>query len=622
MSARYRLASAAVLLLAFALRVGGLGAQELRGDEAFGYFFQQRGYQEMIVATLALDEPHPVGSYFLQKPWQAVAGASEFALRFPSAWFSVLAVALIERVARRLGLAHRTGLLAALLLAAGPYAIWHAQDARMYSMSLALNTAVVWLAIEALARRRPVWIAAYIGAALLALHTHYFSAFTLIALSLFVLGRALAAPSARRAVLDWLSWNVLLALLYMPWLGAAEGILSGYVGNGDSPGFVEMARRALSVFAVGEATPEPQRALWALLAALLLLLGSARLWASGAGGRRTLWLLACWGGVPLLLTWIGALERPIFNERYLVAALPAFLLLIAAASEPLRAPRRWMDALAALLLVALAVGMGAGFVRHHTDPAYSKTRGWRSLAAQMERWAAGLPPAQTRLAQTYPDPTLWYYTGDVAHLVLPPAAGDAAGAAREVDALLAAGVERVVLAVQPAEAWNLGGMAQAALEEGFDRARAAPAGGWTLELYARTPSTMAVHPPAPEAALALAAQAIQPQEPIPGAALVAHLLWQAGPDALSGSEVVSVQLLGPDGALVAQDDRPLAPAGPEGSTLQAYGILLPDVLLPGDYRLIAVVYDPSREGAPRLPLVGGADHVELARWRLPAPAGS
>ena len=79
------------------------------------------------------------------------------------------------------------------------------------------------------------------------------------------------------------------------------------------------------------ACPLRQRPLLALLAAILVLIGAARLALSGPTGRRALWLLALYLGLPLLATWLGALSRPIFNERYLVAALPAFFLLIAAA---------------------------------------------------------------------------------------------------------------------------------------------------------------------------------------------------------------------------------------------------------------------------------------------------
>lgn len=102
-----RLIALGALLLAFLLRVYWLDHQELRGDEAFGYFFVQRTYADMIEATVALAEPHPVGSYFVLKPWLSLAGDGEFALRFPSVWFGVLAVALTLRLALRLGFRER-----------------------------------------------------------------------------------------------------------------------------------------------------------------------------------------------------------------------------------------------------------------------------------------------------------------------------------------------------------------------------------------------------------------------------------------------------------------------------------------------------------------------------------
>src|SRR5699024_9742701 len=123
----------------FGLRCGGLDAQELRGDEAFGYFFSLPSLREIVDQTLALSEPHPVASYWLQHLWLGVAGHSEFALRFAGVWWSVLAAALMLPLAAQLALPVPSGIVGAALMALSPYVIWHAQDARMYSMSLALT---------------------------------------------------------------------------------------------------------------------------------------------------------------------------------------------------------------------------------------------------------------------------------------------------------------------------------------------------------------------------------------------------------------------------------------------------------------------------------------------------
>jgi hypothetical protein len=631
LAARQRVLLLAIVLLAFALRVGGLGAQELRGDEAFGYFFQQRSVQAIIDDTIRLAEPHPVASYIVQKGWLSLAGESEFALRFTSAWWSVLVVVLLVRLARRLGLAPNTQTLAALLLALSPYAIWHAQDARMYSMSLALNTLVIWLAVEALARRRWPWIAAYVAAAYAAMQTHYFSAFVLLGLSLFVVGRAVTHAPARRAVVDWLLWNIVLLALLLPWLTAAGAILGGYGGNGDSPTFAAMLPRALSVVGVGETIPPPQRLFWSSVLALLLTLGALRLWLTGANGRRALWLLACVGLLPLLITWYSALDRPIFNERYLIAALPGLLLLMASVAEPLRfdaPPRRWMQWASAAFTVLLIVGMVLSLVRYRSDPAFSKSRGWRELAQTMTALGAGLPADQRRYAQSYPDPTLWYYTGPVEHLVLPPAAQDAAGAAREVAALAAGGIGRVILAHQPNPAWDPGELARTALSRDYAQLFAQPLAQWSIEAWDLEQPTLPSLSVEFARGVRLSGAALRPEAPAPGGLLTVTLGWEAGNDsatALSGSEAVSVQLLGPDGALLAQDDRPLPPLSPPdtGASAQGarslHGILLPSLLPEGELRLIVALYDPAAEGTPRLPTASGDDTYTLAQWALPAP---
>jgi len=621
-ASRIRVALIALILLAFALRVANLGAQELRGDEAFGYFFVQNGYSEIIEQTIALDEPHPVASYFVQKPWMAFAGESEFALRFVGVWFSVLTVALLARLGRRLQLAPAAILVACGLLAISPYAIWHAQDARMYSMSLALTLALVWLAIEALSRRRWQWIAAYVASTLLALHTHYFVAYVLVALTLFVVGRALVAPAARRAAMDWFQWNIIAFLLYLPWLARASSLLSGYGGNGDSPVLANAMTRSISVFAVGETLPTDQRLWWALLAGASLLLGIIRLGWGKANDRRTLWLLLCLLSVPLLLTWYSAQSRPIFNERYLVAAAPAFYLLLGASLQP-NPRRRWLNWLSGGLLAALAVGMALSIWHYQFDPAYSKSRGWREVAARAEQLASGMDASLVRFAQNYPEPTLWYYLRADPHLTLPPAAQDIERATVEVARLADEGIERVILIQQNSPQWDddtqgKDGIAATTLRQEFMPTASIEQSNFSIAVFDRSPGTLsAVDFPFDDIYL-LEGVAIASELPTPNGVLAVTLAWESLPILPDAPHKITLQVLGPDGAVIAQQDASLAipEATPTGeATATHYGILLPDALPAGAYRLIAAVYDPNAEGLPRLS-VGNDTSAELARWNV------
>lgn len=654
-----------VLLLAFSLRVAGLDAQELRGDEAFGYFFSLRPPAEIVEQTLVLREPHPVASYLLQNAWLDLAGHSEFALRFVSAWFGVLAVALIARLARSLGMGALPTLVAALLLALSPYAIWHSQDARMYSMSLALTLASTWFAVAWLRRveressrkgpdhlslpanevapsgkmvRSAVLAVGYVIVSWLALHTHYFAVFVIAAQNLFVvlwLVLQRRPLPVGRIFGRWIGVQLALALLYLPWVLRARAILTGYGGNGDSPGLLAMVRRVLVAFATGEALPAAGVG-FGLLAGLLLLMGVWRL-ANGRAAasadapsavRAALLLLLPYLLVPLLATWLSALRRPIFDERYLIAAVPPFYLLIAAAlprhlqGGPLRLLPLSRAGVALFLCGWLVGGMALGLHGYYTDPASSKTVGWRELAAAFHKYSTEMPPQQVRLVENFPDPTLWYYyengqQGAVAHRVLPPAPHDAAGARRVVDELAESAVQRVVLAVQPAPNWDDSGIAAAALAERYVLAAETTAGSWPVQLYTRPPAELASIRARFQNGLVLDGAAHAPDVLVPGGVLTVHLSWQSEGAALSGGEKVFVHLTGPDGVPVAQTDRALGDAAARladaagDSFVTNYGILLPETLPGESYALRVGVYDPSLDGAPRIFTSEGGDFVPL-----------
>lgn len=625
-----RVALLGVLLLAFALRVYLLDNQELRGDEAFGYFFSLRAPGDMVAATLELQEPHPVGSYWLQHGWLAAAGHSEFALRFLSVWFSVLAVALLARLARTLGLAPMTALLAALLVAVSPYAVWHAQDARMYSMSLALTVASSLCMAAWLARRRWPWAVGYVVVTLAALHVHYFAAFVIVAQYFFVMGQAILDRRYRWSLLPWLGMQAAVALLYVPWLAAAAATLAGYGGNGTSPGAWTALQQALSTFGVGDTFSGRPELFWTVLALLLVSAGLLRLYRAGGQSARAATFLLLYLGVPLAATWLSAQQRPIFDARYLIAAAPPFYLLAAAAVGETAAQgwnrRAPLQFTSVTLLVLMLMGAAIGLNRLYHDPAFSKTRGWRELAATLDAMAAGLPPEQVRIAQNFPDPTIWYYyRGPVAHVVLPPAPHDAAGATQTVDALATAGVRRVVLPVQPAPGWDDADIAHAALVDVFAPVLERTVGVWPVVVYAGAPRLTPEQPMDVRFVngVTLRGAGDVPGTLTPGALLTPTLFWEIPADTATPESLkVSAQLLGPDGGLVAQDDRPLPlPVGASDSGVRLSLVLaLPTELAPGDYQLLAVLYDAGAADNARFATEAGADTVTLGQFSVPLAA--
>ena len=606
-----------LLLVAFGLRVYRLGYQELRGDEAFGYFFSRQSYADIIRQTMALREPHPVASYFVSRAWMTWVGDSEFALRFVGLCWSVLAVALLYRLACALGLNRSVGMLGAALLALSPYAIWHSQDARMYNMSLALTLASTWLALEAMRRRGWRYWGAYILVSWLALHTHYFAVFILLAQNVFFLGQALLVANGRRRVWQWLGAQLAIAVLYLPWLLTVRSILAGYRGNVDSPAFGALLQRILSVFAAGESSPPQARALAAGICGALMMLGLVRLLAGNAPARRAAALLALYLAVPVLALWLSSRNRPIFNERYLVAAVPACYLLLAATISPIHSARRaalWqgLKAFGIAGLTVLLLGASISLHRYYTDPAYSKTLGWRELARTVGLLAAGLPVDQTRIAQNYPDPTLWYYYREpVGHLVLPPAGEDRVGAQHEVRGLADQGVRRVILPQHSMPWWDNAEIAATALAQEYTLIDERPVGAWQVQTYTRPPQNPTPVGAAFQGGLTLESATVEPADVPAGSVLAVYIGWTGSPQGLTGTEKVTLQVLDAQSKVVAQRDEPFAASAVGGSPI-TYGILLPQEVSPGAYRVIAALYRPEQAGPGRLLTLDGSDFVSLA----------
>jgi hypothetical protein len=626
-----RLSLLGILLIAFALRTYRLDYQEISGDEAFGYFFSLQSPPDIVRATLALGEPHPIASYYVQKGWIAAAGDSEYALRYTSVWWSVVAVALLYVLARRLGLGVSVSLLSSALLAINPYLIWHSQNARMYSMSLALTLASTWLAVEAILRRRWTFWVAYVAASWLCLQTHYYAVFVILAQNALVIGWTLVGRRAPRRLAPWFVSQLVLGLLILPWLLLARDTLTGYGGNGDSPALGSMLARSFSVFAVGETLPGLQRTLSGYLAGVLAVVAVARLTLSGPRGWRTAAAIVIYLAIPLLGIWAGAQSRPIFDERYIVAAAPAFYLLASAAILGMGTAvppsgssgrgeavvsrqalaRRALKGVAAVTGIVLFVASLISLGNFYTGPAYSKTRGWRELASTLARLSGSLSSEQVRLIQNVPDPALWYYyRGPVAHLVLPPAAFDVAGADDEAAKLAASGVQRVILSKQQADRWDGSGIAQAALSKYYAPVAAVPVGPAVIHVYTRPPTPMSPASISFADGVTLAAAVPDSRQLIPGGLLAVHLQWGGRRDALSGNEKITLQVLDSQGALAAQTDQSFG-ASEIGAPATSYGILVPRELSPGTYRLVVAIYDPGRPDSPRWLTTTGADHVDL-----------
>jgi hypothetical protein len=325
-------AALAIVLLAFGLRLFRLGYQSLWMDEATSAYLTTLSPVQIVLNRA--NNLHPPTYFLALAGWAALAGRSEFALRFFSVWTGLLLVPLMYRIGRRLFSDARTGLLAALLAALSPAGVVYAQETRMYVM-LPVAYIVVLACVLAPGglRTRRDWVG-FTLSELACLYLHFFSIFIVLAVNLLLLAMRMRCASRR----TWRRWGTSLALVglsYAPWL------LAVWRWGMEVPG--KLSRRDWR--AVDMSLTRFLRLVWEFLNTGLL-------------GASKVDLIAHWPGVLGVLILAALLLVLLFDprRRTLLAAVGAFLLPLAGAypvwfMRPLAHPRYLLFLLAPLLVV-------------------------------------------------------------------------------------------------------------------------------------------------------------------------------------------------------------------------------------------------------------------------------
>lgn len=344
---RRRWALLALTALAFGLRVGGLAFQSLWRDEVDAVRFASQPWPELLRFFTAPGQNGPL-YYLLLKPWLGLAGSSEFALRFFSVICGVLAVPLVDAVARRLLPGGRwIGLVSALLVATSPYLVWYSQEGKMYAAVLLAALLSTYLLLEAI--RRGGWSGwlFYALATTAAIYLHLVAALLVPAQVLIFL--ALGGWQRPKARLGYAAALAVLVLPYLPLAIWQLPLLARATQSGYP--FVPLSAIVGSLLTSYIAGVAQDGAWWVLTpAAVLLVLGLSlafeRRWAASVGA------LAGWLVVPVLALFLFTLLRPIYTARYLIFVAPALILIFAlgAVAVGRRAP-----ALAGVLLLAVVV---------------------------------------------------------------------------------------------------------------------------------------------------------------------------------------------------------------------------------------------------------------------------
>ncbi len=294
--------------------------------------------------------------YLLLHFWLRLSDSEAF-IRGLSALFTIATIPVLYALGRRL-FGSRAGAISALLLAANPYMIRYAQEARGYSMVVCFVTLSSYLFVLAVERRSMRFWIAYGVCMALGFYTHFFAALVcgvqllcllalgrknipwrgagigIVAMALLLLPMILFQPF--RNQVDWTS---------TPSLSRIIDVYRAFTGN---------RRLRLLHLLFG---------LWAIL--LPLPTPKSRTYPSARW--RYLFVVA-WAVLPVRITFVFSRAfKPMFVNRFLIVSLPAVVLLAASgiarlptiallgASHTMTLRRPWIQwAVVALMLLLSA----------------------------------------------------------------------------------------------------------------------------------------------------------------------------------------------------------------------------------------------------------------------------
>jgi hypothetical protein len=381
---RDRLFAAAVIgatAIGLALRLQHVGTESLWSDEVAQLQFTERSLRSFLSDGWQRADP-PLNELLAWvwnnglRRWVEQFATAEAAIRLPVVIFGTLAIPAVGFAARG-AFGPRSGGLAALALATNPYHIRYSQDARMYPLTVLLSTIAIGYLVRTLreGRRRDACASGAFLAA--ATYTHFYAFFSLIAALAATLAAltASARPSSppegpvdRRRLRVLLQGEILGAMLVLPFL-IALGVRVWFSGGSNVAARPWLTSRGVPglrtawlaaqtyasdrLFAVVPAAAPGSLDAWIVTAGLVGLGGAlvAGVFAVRDDEPKAIRLhLVALALVPPLIVFALSRLRPIYHPRYLIAILPALVLLCVRA-------RPWPLA-AALLALPIAMGLG------------------------------------------------------------------------------------------------------------------------------------------------------------------------------------------------------------------------------------------------------------------------
>lgn len=374
------------MALGAALRFLRLGHQPLWLDESFTWKAAEVVNRDGLLAVIPVDHIAP-GFYWVAALFGSLGGYGAVTLRLGSVFAGIASIVLMHRLALAITRRADVAWWAALLMALSPFAVAYSQEARGYSVVLALATGYLLLNWRVLTERPTTdRLVGLMMVSALMMWFHHAAAFVFVAMGLFALYR----HQLRRTTWLWLGAHLAGIALFVPWLVLSwhklilhadlpkpeiltrmpYNALSMVVGQSYGPSNREIREDGIAAALVDNLLPLGLLGLTGLLICWSLWRHRHRL-------NRDAWVfpLLVLAATNLVLVAISYVTHNLYHVRYVITVFPALVLLVAVAvtprigqlavtrggERPGRSIGDWLAALCAALVVVVFTWSNANY---------------------------------------------------------------------------------------------------------------------------------------------------------------------------------------------------------------------------------------------------------------------
>jgi hypothetical protein len=244
----------------------------------------------------------------------------------------------------------------------------------MYELVAVLALASSYFAARWWTTPRALTYGAYFLSTVLALYTHYSAFFVVAAQNLLALTRW----RARAAFARWLALQIALVLAYAPWIIAQTSFLRDKASTRfDEWGWhgIEMIfGKTFLAFSIGLTVDAP---LAQIATGVFLIVAALGAWTLWRAPRAATLLALLHFSVPIVIAYLVNPIMPFFFERYVLVALPGFIVLVALGLDDLlRRNRRFALGILGILILFNTFALE----EHFYNEAYAKGKYGKMMA--------------------------------------------------------------------------------------------------------------------------------------------------------------------------------------------------------------------------------------------------